>query len=93
MIPVLDFWEDLSIVALVLDFFMLYKLLGYNFIFNKFVALLVALLVTWLLVVPYVWVRWFVLFCMVLYTFPYDLNDKFDSWWPGPIEKSHSKDR
>ncbi len=65
----LDFWEDFSVVVLILSFFGLYKQLSQDFIKNKILALVVSTIVIMLVAVPYIWFRYLLFAIVFLYGF------------------------
>jgi len=62
-----DFWEAFGLVVLILVFFTLYNLLTNNFIRHPLLALLVAALIVFLLVIPYDWFKYLLFVVLVLY--------------------------
>ncbi|MBI5635551.1 hypothetical protein HY993_01145 [Candidatus Micrarchaeota archaeon] len=65
----LDFWEDFSVVVLILSFFGLYKQLSGDFIKNKILALIVTTIVIMLVAVPYAWFRYLLFAIVFMYGF------------------------
>jgi hypothetical protein len=52
--------DGLNIVVLILCFFSLYKMFNLHYIPNKLISLLVAIVITWLVLIPVTWFTWVV---------------------------------
>ncbi len=61
----LEFFEDLSLVVLVLLFFMIYNYLKKGWAPSSAIALMVAVVIALLILIPYVWFR-YVLFVLLI---------------------------
>ncbi len=66
----LGLMQDVNLAVLILVFFTLYKQLTNSFIPDTKVALLVTIIITMLVAVPYIWIRYLLFFGLFLYTFP-----------------------
>lgn len=66
---ILDFLDSLDVVILIIVFIMLYKLFYPGVVESKVIALAIAAIVTYLLVIPYDWFRYFLFVALFLYSF------------------------
>lgn len=63
------FWDDFGLVVLILVFFGLYKVLTNDFIPSPQVAMIVAVIILFLVVIPYDWFKYFLFCVLFLFTF------------------------
>ena len=70
VLPLLSFMDGLNTVILILTFFSLYKMFTINYIENKIVALLVAIAITYLVLIPVTWFTWMIFFIVFMLEFP-----------------------
>lgn len=63
------FEDAFGLVVLILVFIALYKYLSDSFIESPFLALLVAIIILFLIVIPYAWVKYFLFVVLVMYGF------------------------
>lgn len=67
-LPLLNFFEDLSLIMLILVSFTLYKWMK-NWAPSPTIAMLVTLIIVLLLLVPFVWFRYLMFFIIVFGSF------------------------
>ncbi|MBU1197846.1 hypothetical protein KJ765_05040 [Candidatus Micrarchaeota archaeon] len=60
----------MNIVILILTFFSLYKHFNLHYIPNKMISLLVAIVITYLVLIPVTWFTWFVFAITFMLEFP-----------------------
>lgn len=65
-LPLLSFFDDLSLIILILMFFSLYNLIKDHWAPSPTIALIVTIVVTLLLLLPYVWFRYVLFVVLVL---------------------------
>ena len=70
------FMDAFGLVALILIFIALYNYLSHRFIESPFLALLVTIIILFLIVIPYAWVKYFLFVVLVMYGF----FSKFKPW-------------
>ncbi len=63
------FEDAFGLVVLILVFIALYKYLSDSFIKSPFLALLVTIIILFLIVIPYAWVKYFLFVVLVMYGF------------------------
>lgn len=64
-----SFMEDLDLVIVLLVFFALYNLLTNDFIKSPLLAMLVAVVILFTLVIPYDWFKYFMFVILIMYGF------------------------
>jgi|GEM_PF-6896792 len=69
-LPLLGLMDGLNIVILILTFFSLYKHFNLHYIPNKMISLLVAIVITYLVLIPVTWFTWFVFAITFMLEFP-----------------------
>lgn len=62
-----DFIEALTLIVIIIDFIMMYTF--FKEIINPFVGIMISVLVTFLLVIPYGWFAWLIFFSSFAYSF------------------------
>ncbi|MBI3588197.1 hypothetical protein HY095_03310 [Candidatus Micrarchaeota archaeon] len=68
-LPVLEFFEAMGLVVLILDFVLLYRLFYPGIVGAKAIALFITTVITFLLLIPYPWFAWLLFFVLFLYAF------------------------
>lgn len=62
-----DFWQAFDLVVLIIVFLMLYRLFYPDMVQNKAVALVIVVIVTFVVVIPFAWFRYLLFVVLFMY--------------------------
>ncbi len=75
--PILSLMDGLNIVVLILTFFSLYKMFNIHYLPSKMISLMVALIITYLVLIPVTWFTWAVFAVTFMLEFPNVMLEAF----------------
>ncbi len=84
--PVLlqSFWDAFGLVTTIIVFVMLYKLFYPEVVESQFIALIMAVVITYLLVIPFEWFKYLLFVSLFMYAFFWE----FKPWEWGVRERT-----
>lgn len=80
------FWDAFGLVATIVVFIMLYKLFYPDVVGSQLVALLIAAVVIYLLVIPYEWFKYLLFVILFMYAFFWEFKP-----WEWGVRKQETK--
>lgn len=73
-VVLLDFFDSLGIIVVILDFILVYRLFYPSLVGSQVLGIALAAMVTFMLILPYGWFAWLIFICLFLYSFFWNMG-------------------